>query len=68
MEKFKRGVVVQHKVMGRAVVIDQKGEFIHVRMQNGEIQEFYPEELETADEYMARIMSQVPKNDKDWGI
>lgn len=68
MNKFQRGTVVRHKVMGRGVVIDNKNGFVHVRMENGLIQEYYPEELVTEDDYDAHVMSQVPKEEKNWNI
>lgn len=55
MEKFKRGVVVYHKVMGKGVVIDTaEGGMFKVRMANGVVETYYPEELETEDEVQAK--------------
>ena len=60
---FARGTVVHHKVMGKGIAInevDDKGEKkIEVRMENGHIEKFYPEELETDDVVQARQRRQI---------
>ena len=60
---FTRGTVVHHKVMGKGIAInevDDKGEKkIEVRMENGHIEKFYPEELETDDVIQARQRRQI---------
>lgn len=60
---FTRGTVVHHKVMGKGIAInevDDKGEKkIEVRMENGHIEKFYPEELETDDVVQARQRRQI---------
>lgn len=53
--KFARGTVVYHKVMGKGVALNEVDEgMIEVRMENGHIEKFYPEELETDEEVQAR--------------
>jgi len=53
--KFTRGTVVHHKVMGKGIVLNVVDkEMIEVRMENGHLQKFYPEELETDEEVRAR--------------
>lgn len=63
MTQFPRGTVVHHKVMGKGIAInevDDKGEKkIEVRMENGHIEKFYPEELETDDVVQARQRRQI---------
>lgn len=60
---FKRGVVVHHKVMGKGIVINEVKEneetMIEVRMANGHIQRFYPEELETDEAVQDRYRRQA---------
>jgi hypothetical protein len=47
--------VIEHKVMGRGVAIDETKEgMVKVRMKNGVVETFYPEELETDEEVQAR--------------
>lgn len=53
--KFVRGVVIYHKVMGKGVVLNQiDEEKFEVRMMNGQIEHFYPEELEIEEEIKDR--------------
>lgn len=58
MTQFTRGTVVHHKIMGKGVVLnetEEKGEKkIEARMENGHVEKFYPEELETDNEVQAR--------------
>lgn len=55
MDKFPRGTVVHHKVMGKGIAINNTDkEKVEVRMANGQIEKFYPEELETEDEVIAQ--------------
>ena len=65
---FARGTVVHHKVMGKGIAInevDDKGEKkIEVRMENGHIEKFYPEELETDDVVQARQRRQIDEVNK----
>lgn len=60
---FARGTVVHHKVMGKGIAInevDEKGEkMVEVRMENGHIEKFYPEELESDDVVQARYERQA---------
>lgn len=61
--KFTRGMVVHHKVMGKGVALDvvEDGDErkVKVRMANGHIEEFYPEELETDEEVQRRNRNQI---------
>lgn len=77
--KFERGAVVHHKVMGKETAlkeVDENGEKkIEVRMSNGHIQKFYPEELESDEEVKARDANQIAgvmkmneENAKRWKI
>ena len=63
MTQFVRGIIVHHKIMGKGLVInelEEKGEkIIEVRMSNGVLQKFYPEELETDDVVQARYRQMV---------
>ncbi len=60
---FKRGDIVHHKIMGKSVVLnilkDKDEEKIEVRMANGHIEKFYPEELETDIVVQARDRDQI---------
>ncbi|MDO8618796.1 MAG: hypothetical protein Q7R49_02500 [Candidatus Daviesbacteria bacterium] len=60
---FIRGTVVHHKVMGKGIVINEVedgGEKkIEVRMANGHLEKFYPEELETDEVVQARNRNQI---------
>lgn len=60
---FARGTVVHHKVMGKGTAInevEEKGEkMVEVRMENGHIEKFYPEELESDDTVQARNRAKV---------
>jgi len=60
---FARGTVVHHKVMGKGIAInevDENGEKkVEVRMENGHIERFYPEELESDDVIQARNRAKV---------
>jgi len=60
---FTRGTVVHHKVMGKGIAlneVDEAGEIkIEVRMENGHIEKFYPEELETDEVVQARNRNQI---------
>ena len=60
---FPRGTVVHHKVMGKGIAIndvDDNGEKkVEVRMANGHIEKFYPEELESDDEVQSRYRRQI---------
>lgn len=60
---FARGTVVHHKVMGKGIAInevEEKGEkMVEVRMENGHIERFYPEELESDDVVQARYERQA---------
>lgn len=55
---FTRGTVVHHKIMGKGIAlrqVDEGGEKkIEVRMANGQLEKFFPEELETDEEVQAR--------------
>lgn len=74
--KFTRGTVIHHKVMGKGIVLNQIEEkdekMIEVRMQNGHIEKYYPEELETDDEVQARYRRQAEEakqaNKNKWGL
>lgn len=68
MTKFVRGTVVDHKTMGMGVVlndVDDKG-FVEVRMSNGHIEKYYPEELETHEEVIARQRARFEENKNKW--
>ena len=68
MGKFTRGSVVYHKVMGKGVAINElEGGMIQVRMENGQKESFYPEELETEKEFDARNRNEI-SDDKNWRI
>ena len=68
MGKFTRGTVVYHKVMGKGVAIDELEDgMIQVRMENGQKESFYPEELETEEEFDARNRDKI-SDDKNWRI
>lgn len=59
MNQLVRGTVVHHKIMGKGIVInevnnDKNEKMIEVRMSNGHIEKFYPEELETDDVVRSR--------------
>lgn len=60
---FTRGTVVYHKIMGRGIVLNEIDEGsekkIEVRMANGHIEKFYPEELETEAVVVARQRGQI---------
>lgn len=67
MSKFPRGTVVWHKVMGKGVAINEvEGGMIQVRMVNGHIEKFYPEELEAESELDARNKNEI--EDRSWNI
>lgn len=55
---FTRGTIIHHKVIGKGIVLnelEENGEKkMEVRMENGHIEKFYPEELETDEEVQAR--------------
>jgi len=79
MTEFTRGTVVHHKVMGKGIAlneVEENGEIkIEVRMANGHIEKFYPEELETDAVVRAREQNQIDKivkaneeNAKRWEI
>jgi len=63
MTQFPRGTVVHHKVMGKGIVlneVEENGEKkIEVRMENGHIEKFYSEELETDEVVQARNRNQI---------
>ncbi len=63
MTQFPRGTVVHHKIMGKGIAlneVEEKGEKkIEVRMENGHIEKFYPEELETDAVVQARNRNQM---------
>lgn len=63
MTEFTRGTVVHHKVMGKGIALNEvkEGEEtkIEVRMANGHIEKFYPEELETDAVVKAREQNQI---------
>ena len=76
---FSRGVIVYHKAIGKGVVLNEVGEGnekkVEVRMANGHIDKFYPEELETEEEVRARGMRESEeikrlneKNTERWGV
>lgn len=68
MSKFIRGTVIEHKVMGIGVVlneVDDKG-FVEVRMANGHIDRYYPEELETHEEVVARQIARSVQINNKW--
>lgn len=60
---FARGTVVHHKVMGKGIALNEVEEKdekkIEVRMENGHIEKFYPEELETDEAVQARNRNQI---------
>ena len=60
---FPRGTVVHHKVMGKGIALNTVGDGdekkIEVRMENGHIEKFYPEELESDDVVQARYQRKV---------
>lgn len=79
MTEFTRGTVVHHKVMGKGIALNEvkDGEDIkiEVRMANGHIEKFYPEELETDAVVRAREQNQIDQinqaneeNAKRWEI
>ena len=54
--------------MGRGIVIndvDDKG-FVEVRMSNGHIEKYFPEELETNEEVNARRQNQMTRASDKW--
>lgn len=63
MTQFPRGTVVHHKVMGKGIALNEVEEKdekkIEVRMENGHIERFYPEELETDEAVQARNRNQI---------
>lgn len=68
MNKFTRGTVVYHKVMGKGVTINQTQEgMIEVRMVSGLIEKFYPEELETEHDVDAKNKNYIAE-DKNWSL
>lgn len=60
---FPRGTIVHHKIMGKGISlneVEEKGEKkIEVRMANGHIEKFYPEELEADEVVRARDRNQI---------
>ncbi len=69
MGKFPRGTIVIHKAMGKGVAINEvKDGMIEVRMQNGQKETFYPEELETVEEYTGRLNNPITSDQKNWRI
>ena len=68
MENFTRGAVVYHKVMGKGIVLNKLEDgMVEVRMANGHIEKFYPEELETEAEYDAKNRDEITDG-KNWRI
>lgn len=69
---FPRGTVIHHKVMGKVMgkgmaikEIDDNGEKkVEVRMANGHIEKFYPEELESDDEVQTRQRRQIDEDNR----
>lgn len=65
---FNRGIVVYHKIMGKGIVLKEIEENdekkIEVRMANGHIEKFYPEELETNETVQARNQRQTDEDVK----
>lgn len=54
--------------MGKGVAINElEGGMIQVRMENGQKESFYPEELETEKEFDARNRNEI-SDDKNWRI
>ncbi len=67
MSKFQRGSVIYHKTMGIGSVLNEnKDGMVEVRMQNGHIEKFYPEELETEQEFLTKNKNNI--EDKNWKI
>ncbi len=68
MDKFTRGTVIHHKVMGRGVIINEADakSLFEVRMVNGHIERFYAEEMETEAEVDARIQRQMSGTKDKW--
>lgn len=68
MTQFPRGTIVHHKIMGKGIALNEikeKGENkIEVRMANGHIEKFYPEELESNDTVSARKKAQLREVEK----
>lgn len=60
---FNRGDVVHHKIMGKGIVLgevsDNGEKLVKVRMTNGNIEKFYPEELETDEVVKGRARAQI---------
>jgi len=68
MGKFTRGTVVYHKAMGRGVAINElRDGMVEVRMENGQREKFYPEELESQTEVDTRSRNEIGDN-KNWRI
>ncbi len=68
MTKFTRGTVVEHKVMGKGVVlndVDDNG-YVEVRMANGHIEKYYPEEMETEDEVNTKYRNRIAQTTSKW--
>lgn len=66
--KFTRGTVVYHRVMGRGVAINELEDgMVEVRMENGQREKFYPEELESENEFDARNRNEIGDR-KNWRI
>lgn len=67
MSKFQRGNVIYHKTMGVGVVLNETNDGkVEVRMQNGHIEKFFPEELETEQKFLAKNKNDI--DDKNWRI
>lgn len=55
MDKFQPGIVCYHKATShRCVVISTTQEMVKVRDEKNQVQEYYPQELETEAEIDAR--------------
>ncbi len=68
VDKFVRGLVVFHKVMGKGVVLGKTDDgLVEIRMENGQKEKYYPEELETEQELDSRLVNDF-SDDKDWRI
>lgn len=76
-DKFSPGTVVFHLATGKKCVVVEVNidKTVKVETQDDTVRDYAPTSLITAEEKRTRaeeenrrIMSQMPKNDKDWGI
>ena len=68
MSKFVRGIVVYHKVLGKGIALNvlDSGK-IEVRTDTGQIEQYYPEELEAEEELNKRNKNEIT-DDRNWHI